>query len=173
VVFLVELLQEVGAERVVAEFGGRGGEDASDAAFAGLVVAGVELVGADEVDEVDAAVGVVFYCFFAGEGPVAVCDVWEVGGAKERVDAVCEGAGQAGDLDSCVSAVEAVVKGTKRLTVKPVSSLRMGSIVPSGSVNSVSRACSNLFFRILPYSLPNRRSVATIPPIATRLCDTH
>ncbi len=36
--------------------------------------------------------------FFLGEGPVSVCNVWEVGGAEEGVDAVGEGACEAGDL---------------------------------------------------------------------------
>jgi hypothetical protein len=55
------------------------------------------------------------------------------------------------------------------LTVKPVSSLRMGRILPSGSVNSSSRALTNRLRSSSPRFRPRTLSDATIPPIPTRL----
>ena len=98
VVFFVELLEEIRGDFLVAEFRGCRGGDAADGAFAGFVVARVEFVGAQEVDEVEAAVGVVLARFFLRKGPVAVGDGGEIGRAEEGVDRVGEGAGEAGDL---------------------------------------------------------------------------
>lgn len=53
--------------------------------------------------------------------------------------------------------------------MKPVSSLRIGSILPSWLESSSSRAVSKRVFSSLPYEVPKRRSERTIPLIPTRL----
>ena len=72
---LVELLEEIDADLLVAEVGRGCREDTPDSPLARSVITRVKLVGFDEVHQLEPTVVVVSNRLLLGEGPVAVGDV--------------------------------------------------------------------------------------------------